>query len=51
MAKYNLADHKRNEDILKRLKEGTIKNKLAQYKQKWLNHFNRMEDIDTQTVP
>jgi len=44
-AQYSSLEHRWNEDILEELKEDTVKNKLAQYKQKWLNHFSRMEDI------
>jgi len=33
---YSLLDQVRNEDILKELKVGPDKNKLAEHKQKWL---------------
>jgi len=42
---YSLLDHKKNEDILEELKVDPIENKLAQYKQKWLNHVSRMKNI------
>jgi hypothetical protein len=37
-------NHTRNEDILKELKVGSVKNILVQHKQKWLYHV-RTEDI------
>jgi hypothetical protein len=43
-ARYSLLDHSRNEDILEEFKVNPAE-KLAQYKQKWLNHVSRMEDI------
>jgi hypothetical protein len=33
-ARYSLADHRRNEDILEKLKGGPVKKKLRQYKRK-----------------
>jgi hypothetical protein len=46
-AGYSLLDHGRNEneDILDKLKVDPVERKLAQYKQKWLYHVSRMEDI------
>jgi len=44
-AGYSLLDHRRNEDILEELTVDPLENKLAQYKQKELNHVSRMEDI------
>jgi hypothetical protein len=41
---YHLLDQRRNEDILKEIKVDPVKRKLIQYKQKWLNHFCRIED-------
>jgi len=41
VARYCLLDYRINEDILEEL----VKKKLAQYKQKCLNHFSRMEYI------
>jgi hypothetical protein len=47
-AGYNLLDHRRNEDILEELRIEPSEKKLKQYKQKWLNQVNRLEDlIDT----
>jgi hypothetical protein len=40
-----LRDNTRNENILEELKDDPVENKLAQYKQKLLNHVSRMEDI------
>jgi hypothetical protein len=34
----------RNEDILENLTADEVEKKLAQYKEKCLNHFSRMED-------
>jgi hypothetical protein len=39
-AGYSLLDCSGNEDI----SEEPVENKLAHYKQKWLNHVSRMED-------
>jgi hypothetical protein len=39
-----LLDHRRNEDVLEELKVDPVKKKLAQYKQKRLNHISRMEN-------
>jgi hypothetical protein len=44
-AGYSLLDHRNNEDILEELKVGPVGKKLAQCKQKWLNHVSRMEDL------
>jgi hypothetical protein len=44
-ARYSLLYHRMNEDILEELKVHSAENKLAQYKQKWINHFSRMKDI------
>jgi hypothetical protein len=44
-AGYSLLDHRRNEDILEELRVDPVKKKLAQCKQKCLNHVSRMEDI------
>jgi hypothetical protein len=41
----SLLDHKRNDDILKELKEDPVEKKLEKYKEKWLNYVSRMEDI------
>jgi hypothetical protein len=35
----SLLDHRRNEDILEELKVDSVGQKLAQYKQKLLNHY------------
>jgi len=43
-AGYSLLGHKRNETILEELKVDSVEKKLAQYKQKWLNHDSRIED-------
>jgi hypothetical protein len=43
-AGYDLLDHRRSEGILEELEVDPVGNKLAQHKQKWLNHI-RMEDI------
>jgi len=43
-ARYSLLDRRRNEDVLEELKVNPVENKLAEYKQKWLNHL-RTEDI------
>jgi hypothetical protein len=34
-----------SEDILEEIKVDPVEKELAQYKQKWLNHISRMEDI------
>jgi len=47
-ARYGLLDNRRNEDILEELKVDPVEKKLAQYKQKWLNHVSRMEDTGYQ---
>jgi hypothetical protein len=44
-AGYNLLDYRRNGYILEELKVDPYEKKLTQYKQKWLNHVSRMEDI------
>jgi hypothetical protein len=44
-AGYSLLDNRRNKDLLEELKVDPIEKKLAQYKQKWLNHVRRMKDI------
>jgi len=44
-AGYSLLDHRRNDDILEKLKADPVENKLPQYKQKLLNHVSRLEDI------
>jgi len=41
---YSLLEQRRN-DIFEKLKVYPSKNKLSQYKQKWLNHVSRMENI------
>jgi len=41
---YSLLYHWKNEYILE-IEIDPVKMKLAQYKQKWLNHIKRMEDI------
>jgi hypothetical protein len=42
---YSLSDHRRNENVLGEFKVDPDKRKLAQYKQKYLNHVSRLEDI------
>jgi hypothetical protein len=42
---YSSLDHSRTEDGLEEFEVYPIEWKLAQYKQKWLNHISRMEDI------
>ncbi|KAJ4434296.1 hypothetical protein ANN_22848 [Periplaneta americana] len=42
-AGYSLLDHKRNELITKELKITPIYEYLNHYRQKWLNHVNRMD--------
>jgi hypothetical protein len=44
-AEYSLLDHRRNEDILEELKVDSVEKKLARYKQKWLNHVSKIDDI------
>jgi len=39
-ARCSLLDHRKNEDIL-----DSVESKLAQYKEKTLNHVSRMRDI------
>jgi len=41
---FGLLDHRRNEDVLKKLQVDPLEKRLAQYK-KWLNDISRMEDI------
>ncbi|KAJ4435844.1 hypothetical protein ANN_18463 [Periplaneta americana] len=43
IAGYSLLDHKRNELIAKELKITPIYEHLNHYRQKWLNHVNRMD--------
>jgi hypothetical protein len=44
-AGYSLLDHRRSENDLEELKVDSLENKLAQYKQSWLNHVSKMEDV------
>jgi len=44
-AGYNFIVHRINCNILEELKVNSIEKKLAQYKEKLLNHVNRMENI------
>jgi hypothetical protein len=44
IAGYNLLNH-RNENGLQELKVDLVEKELAKYKQKWINHVGRMEDI------
>jgi hypothetical protein len=44
-ARYSSFDYRRNEDISQKLKVDPVEKKLARYKQKWLNHVSRMEDV------
>jgi hypothetical protein len=41
-AGYSLLDHRRNEDILEEFNVDPIEKKLAQCKQKCLNHVSRI---------
>jgi len=43
--RYSLLHQRRNYDILEELEVDPIEKKLAQYKQKWLNHVSSMKDI------
>jgi len=40
-AGYSLLDRRRNEDILEEIKVDAVREKLVQYKQKWLNNVNQ----------
>jgi hypothetical protein len=40
-----LLDHGKNVQTSEVLKEDTVEKKLAQYKQNWLNHISKMEDV------
>jgi hypothetical protein len=42
---YSLLDHRRNKKFLEVLKVDPVEKKLAQCKQKWLNHVSRMDYI------
>jgi len=44
-AGYRLLDNRINGDILEDLKANPVEKMLGQYKQKWLNHISRMEEI------
>jgi hypothetical protein len=44
-ADYSLLLHRRNEAILVEFKVDPVDNKLAQCKQKYLNHISKMEGI------
>jgi hypothetical protein len=44
-ARCSLLDHRRNEVILGEYKADIAGKKLAQYKEKCLNHISKMEDI------
>jgi hypothetical protein len=48
---YSLLDHKRNKDVLEECKVDPVENKVAEYKQRILNHVNRMEGIIPRTTP
>jgi hypothetical protein len=40
-AGYSLLDRRRNEDILEEINVDAVREKLVQYKQKWLNNVNQ----------
>jgi len=42
---YSFLDHGRNEIVLEELRVDPVGNKSAQFKQKWLQHVSRLEDI------
>jgi hypothetical protein len=42
---YSLSDQRKNENILEELGADPVQKSLAQYKQKYLNHVSRMEDV------
>jgi hypothetical protein len=44
-AGYSLLNRSRNEDNLEELQVDTVEKKLVQYKQKWLNHLRKSDDI------
>ncbi|KAJ4428270.1 hypothetical protein ANN_24287 [Periplaneta americana] len=46
-AGYTLLDHKRNEDILQELKMQPLEEKIAEYRNRWLEHISRMETGQT----
>jgi hypothetical protein len=37
------------EIILEEIKVDTVRNKLGQYEQKWLNHISSLEDMNIQS--
>jgi hypothetical protein len=41
-AKYTWRDHKTNEEILNKLKETSISDKIISDKSDWIQHINRM---------
>jgi hypothetical protein len=47
-AGYNSLNRRRNGNISEKINIDSVKKKLAQCKEKWLNHVSRMEDISTQ---
>jgi hypothetical protein len=47
---YNLLDHRMNGNILEELYMGRIENKLAQFKQNWLNSVRYMRDQTPKTI-
>jgi hypothetical protein len=44
-AGYSLLDHRKNEDIFKKLNVVTVENKLAKQTQELLHHVSRIADI------
>jgi len=45
MSGYSSLHPRRNQDILVELEVHPVEDELAQHKQKWFNHFSRLEDI------
>ena len=43
-AGYTLFDHRRNEEILERLKVESVEEKPRRYKSNWLRHVNRINN-------
>jgi hypothetical protein len=42
-AKYTWQDHKRNQEIMKKLKTNPVLGKINNFKEKWIRHVHRME--------
>jgi hypothetical protein len=41
--KYTWQDHRRNQEIMKKLKTNPVLEKINKYKEKWIQHVHRMK--------